>query len=350
MSPEPALQILHSFDDIDEITVPNLDPFTTDQVSGIIHNGLEVPYLDTGTSNGGGVAKLWQAISSKIRLSLLCGRHAVKGFGAETGCRYFNFISCRKWWCEYCGKIGGVIHKRKMARLIEIIGEDLNKILLRQFVFTVPSDVAEEFGSRKALNSLIKMAEKIIKKRYPGLKCFVYLHLFGDHGALRLHPHVNIHVSDKKGELKMLPLETLTEIQEAWRFALQAWLHRSVKVADVHYSFATEPGKIKHRIKYMSRPCPGPKEYLRLKKDIPLLYFCVVVLSGFIFIRYFNGCRSKGVKDTSRKEELKGIVGIAGEKIIWDFFDTISKAEFDFIYKPEDYAQLTLSLYRIRGP
>ncbi|MCJ7720191.1 MAG: hypothetical protein MUO36_01860 [Candidatus Hadarchaeum sp.] len=348
--PEAILQTENPFDNAIEKTASYFAESEASQIADIIGENVLPPYLETETSREGRHLKLWDAIREKIHPSMLCGKFGIKGTGQTSYKRYIMFFSCRKWWCSFCGKKGGIIHNRRMSKLIDRIGGFPKGSVLRQVVFTVPEDISEVFGSRAALNSLFRMSEKIIKKIFPGLKCVAYLHLFGDKGAFRYHPHVNIHIFDKPGSLKMLPQKTLDAIREAWHQSLQDYIQRPIKIVDIHYSFQTEPGKIKHRIKYMSRPNPGPKDFSNLKRDIPLLYFCMVVLSGFMFTRYFNGCRSKGVKDASRKDDLMATAGAAGEKIDWYFQDRISRTEFDFIYLQGDYDEISPGFYRIHGP
>ena len=350
MNPETALQVARSFDDFDEITAPSFAEFDASLASGIIDDSEDLRYLDTLSRNGGGWIADLEAMKDKWWKSANCKLTANEFEGYTTQKKYYRFFPCLKWWCPDCGAPKGAINKKRIARILDRIGQDINQTVLRQLVFTVPEERENDFQSKAALNSLIRMAEKITKKLFPGLKCIASLHLFGDRGRFRFRPHVHILVFDLKGCRLMLPQETLDLMRERWRLALQAYMRRPVKVVDVQCSFVTEPKKINHRIRYVSRPCPGPGHYEGMKKDLPLLSFCMNTLQGFIFARYFNGCRSKKIKDDTVTDQIKETVSLAGERLIFVPNGQMSRTEFNLRYQSWDYDELSPGFFRIHGP
>ena len=321
----------------------------------------QAPYLDTVSSDGGGDLQTRMDAESveveKIEVakelwyrSLLCNKIANKFHGARTGRIYYKFMPCLRWWCDDCGKRGGRINLKRMSRVLDHIELDPQNIFMRQAVFTVPHADALTFKSRAALNSLLRMAEKIIKKRFPGLPSIAVVHLFGDKGGVRYHPHVHIITLDKRGQLLMLPVEDIEMMREQWRFALQAYLKHPVTTVNIHFSFVKEKGKMIHRIRYITRPMPGPHQYYEMKKDMDMLMFCVVDMQGFIFVRYFNGSRNKAVKDPTKTDEIEECQSAAGEYLIYEIHGQITRAQFNADYGVWNCDELSPGFFRVRGP
>ena len=315
-------------------------------------------YLEVVSSDGGGapqtrvvavsddVEKL-EELKELYYRSLLCNRVANRFYGAKTGKLYFKFMPCLRWWCDDCGKRGGRINIKRMKRVLEHIDPDPEKVFLRQAVFTVPASDAPAFMSRAGLNALIRMAEKIIRKRFPGLPSVAVLHLFGDKGGVRFHPHVHIITLAPLSSPTMLPLEDIQQMREAWRFALQAYLRHPVTTVNFHISYAKGQTKMRHRVRYLTRPMPGPHQYHDMKKDLDLLYFCAVVMKGFIFVRYFNGSRLKGIADPTEKDEIDESQTLAGESLIFVLHGQITREQFNEQYGAGDTEELSPGFYRV---
>jgi len=319
------------------------------------------PYLDTVSSHGGvGVQTPVVAASDNVEnleimkelwhRSQLCGKVANKFYGVVSGKKYYKFMPCLKWWCNDCGKKKGRINVKRTSRVLDRIKLDPKNTLMRQAVFTVPAADTAAFKSRDALGALIRMAERVIRKMFPGLPCVATLHLFGDKGGIRWHPHVHIVIIDKRGQALMLPPEFLEQMRESWRRALQAYVLHPVKTINVHISFIEEYGRMIHRIRYLTRPMPGPHHYHKLKKDLDLLYFCMVVMKGFMFVRYFNGCRMKGVKDPVPGDVVQECQGVAGEALFFVLHGQISREDFNSRYGVWNTDELAPGFYRVRGP
>jgi len=319
------------------------------------------PYLDTVSSDGGGALQTRvnaesQEVENLEKLkelwyrSLLCNRVANRFHGARSGKTYYKFMPCLRWWCDDCGKRGGRINLKRMSRVLDHITLDPHNTLMRQAVFTVPAADTEVFKSRAALNSLLRMAEKIIKKRFPGLPSIAVVHLFGDKGGVRFHPHVHIVILDKRGQSLMLSIEDLEQLREQWRFALQAFVLHPVKTVNLHFSFVKERGKMVHRIRYLTRPMPGPHQYYDMKKHIELLVFCMVTMQGFIFVRYFNGSRLKSVADPTQAEEMEECRNAAGESLIFVLHGQVTREDFNSRYGVWNSEEISPGFYRVRGP
>ncbi|MBA7564466.1 hypothetical protein ES708_06129 [subsurface metagenome] len=282
--------------------------------------------------------------------SHLCSKIANQFYGAKTGTIYGSFMPCLRWWCDSCGKKGGRINLKRLARVRKALKLDLNDILMRQAVFTVPDRERWLFLSPKALSALMRMSERIIKKQFPGLKCVAALHLFGDKGGIRYHPHVHILIFDKRGQPFMLPVEDINRMREQWRYALEKYVKHPVKTINWNLSFIKQPEKMLHRISYLTRPMPGPAQYHGLGRDLNFLYFLTVKMRGFMFIRYFNGCRMKGIPDPTKADEEKEVQTLAGESLIFIPHSQVTREGFDALYGFRGYDELAPGFYRVRGP
>ena len=319
------------------------------------------PYLDTVSSDGGGdtqtrvvavsedVEKLDEMANLYYR-SMLCCKIANRFLGARTGMAYYKFMPCLRWWCDDCGKRGGTINLKRKARVMEHLPLDPHNTLMRQAVFTVPHGDADKFKSRSGINALVRMSERIIKKRFPGLPSVAVPHLFGDKGGIRYHPHVHIVILDKRGQQLMLDLADLENLREQWRFALQAYVMHPVKTVNLHMSFVKEHRKQKHRIRYLTRPMPGPAQYREARKDLTMLYFLMLEMKGFIFVRYFNGSRLRHIKDPTQADEVEECQGLAGEGLIFEIHGQITREEFNSRYGVWNTDELSPGFYRVRGP
>jgi hypothetical protein len=342
-------------------------------------------------------------VGDEVRKSSACGKTALKFEGITTKRQFYKFIYCYRWLCEKCGSNGGRIHKKRLNRLfirlakqfalfndraetceaekgkLKIEGDEVFD--LRQTVYTVPKGLRKYFLSREAMGALNRMCERINNKVFGGIASLRYFHAFGDKNKGVFNPHVNIHnFVVSKQELKLSP-ERLQDLKYRYRSALRAYMlqvHEKRfsegfwEKIDVHYSFvqgdkeyerkqwnektrAFEKVKIPginlifHRIKYMSRPCPGYGHFDSIKQDKKLLKIFVLEMKGF---RYISGCGTWGIIDGDRKEEIKEMRSLAGEplKLCRDNDGHIvytDRVTFDLLYLEKDYEELCDGFYVI---
>ncbi len=306
------------------------------------------PYLDTTFYNGGGLANQID-LELFIRPAEFCRRSARRYEGAVSGRSYFNFFPCRRWWCKECGEIKGPIAKHRVANILEKINIPFDELVLRQVVFTVPEELEIEFFSKDALNSLMKMTEKIIKKFFPKKQSYAVLHSFGDRGNFRFRPHVHILVVEKKGCKLLLPDETMQKIRLAWKQALTGYFRRPINNIVVHISFAARQKQKYHLLRYVLRPNPGAREAEKLSK-MPVFYLSVLtLLDGFRYIRIFNGKHDKDLDKVTDADELKGIELLAGEKLIYVLHGEMTLTMFQMQWKDWEYEVLAPGWYRLNS-
>lgn len=236
----------------------------------------------------------------------------------------------------------------------------LAEIVIRQFVFTIPPEWRKYFESRGALNAFVRLAENVIKKLYPGKYSILYLHCFGDRAAKGdYNPHVNIHVKEDDMTARFaLSLESLREIKKMLWQGLTSYIRtqdsgfratwkESEERMNIHYSFVKGEKKIKHKLRYMSRLHPNFEDYKYLKRNRAMLRLFVIEMKGFNYIRYFNGSAEKQVSDVDRREEVREMEGVCGERLKFIVGGNIKRSEFNMLYRSWDYEELTEGFYRI---
>jgi len=330
-----------------------------DAAGGIRPDGS--PYLELlSYRGGGGSGGPVNAQSSGVeKLEIMkemwwrsgsCGKVANKFRGAKTGQTYFARIPCRKWWCETCGARKGEINRKRAQAVKQKIGVKLETATLREIVLTLPEDLVPYFETRKALNSLIRMSAKVMKKHFQDLPGITSLHLFDSKGKGKYRPHTHSVIFDRIRARAKLPLEELAAIREDWRFALQGFVRRPVEKVVVHVSYTRKMEKKHHMIGYVTRPVPGAMDLAALKYNIDLLGFCMVDMQGFSFIRYFNKGKCFEIKDPTAADAVRDMAGAAGEPLIFVLHGQMTMTEFYMRYRPKDYDELTSGFYRIHAP
>ena len=290
----------------------------------------------------------YDTLESEVSKALNCNKTALRFLGLLSGLDYYCFISCMKWFCKKCGSKGGRIHKKRMSGILRRMEGILNDIDLRQFIFTVPIEWRDHFKSRAAINSLIKMVEKIIKKRFSGKPCIAYPHFFGEKDRSLYHPHINIHVIEQKGQKLRLERSELQGMKKDFKKALIGFGCRGSAEMNLWYQFYQDKVKILHKLKYMSRPCPGYANFSFVRRDPELSKLFLLEMKGFCYIRYFGSLAHAKQKDVDRVEDIKECEKLAGEPLRLIKKGSISRAEFDLKFRAGDYEKLGDGFYRIK--
>lgn len=250
-----------------------------------------------------------------------CGLNVVWFQDVKSGDHYLHELACRKQWCPTCGGKNGTIHKSRMHSLLSRI--DPRKYNMRQFVFTVPDELRDEFRSRDALNELFAMARRVVEKnfgcaeldkyghikRYKLKKPVVsYLHVFGDQDRGVFKPHVNVHILENLSVLLKLTPEQLQKIRKDWFDQLCKYCKKNDVSYDgesavMHYKMRIGERRVIHALKYMSRPY-GVEDYEAIK-DLHLKKLLVSGLNGFLYMRYWAELSNCVYKDNMDLSEIK---------------------------------------------
>lgn len=302
-----------------------------------------------------------------------CGRTAVLLQGVESGYEYIKFVRCRRWNCPICGKKGGTIHQSRKKRIYEFLENygGVDKISIRQLVLTVPDHVRPLFTSKETIRHLIDTASRVIKKYFPGKPHMTYLHLFGDEKPgipKKFNPHVNFHIIEKRGEKLFITPELLKQIKSAWLKSLSSLVcHIRDKVqdysltfyqavgkyeideVDIFYSFQDQVEKICHRIKYMSRPCPGFADASTVVR-LGLENLFYVALRGLRFLRTNDGDKSMKISDESSKDDLiNDCSKQVKELLVWKGVVDMSPSMFAMLYAPHERTLIAEDLWVVHG-
>jgi len=269
-------------------------------------------------STGGGVES--DPVLNELTKKNICMKTMASLQGEKTEDVYFKKIHCLKWWCPNCGdhrdahgKLRqGQIHKNRRrsvyARLnggYEVTDKATMKTLLRtlknttqiQYIFTVPESERGVFFSKDGLNRLTCSVKRIITSEYPDSGMVAYIHVVGDNST-KYHPHINVHVY-LEGDQRVCPLknedgviydEQLERIKKRYKAALRA--HGcSIDVVDIQKTFvrSSEPIKMLHRIKYMTKPIESDMlQKWQNEQNEEMIRFSVYELKGFRYVRYWG--------------------------------------------------------------
>lgn len=387
-------------EDGDEVSY--LESMTTNRGGGDIEESQESEIIDfdkigemIGENPKTEKAGRYVTVGDEIRQTATCGKNALKLRGLKTGAAYYRFMFCYRWLCQKCGAKGGRIHKKRLYRILNKIsryysgyleeqkdmGRDPDETLnLRQFVFTVPMELRKYFETRKDIQALNGMVERLIKRVFTQARGLRYFHGFGDKDKSIYNPHVNIHLFEFRPGVLALPAETLQDIRYRYANALKGYLLQvhGIKLPDsifekldVHYSFIEgqreydrytydaetkqrKPVKISgkalviHRVKYMSRPCPGPENFEHIKDNKKLLRLFVLKMKGF---HYISNLGRWGIND--EQDDMKEAETLAGERLQAEKdaqgkVVVITRAEFNLQFIEKDYVELSEGFYRIK--
>lgn len=159
-------------------------------------------------------------------------------------------IFCNKEWCPDCGAKNSDAHKRKVSRLLP---KAMQMHSFGYFVIEFPDRyrhikkrVYSKAGLRDTTNKII---EVLAGKRHHGHRRggffdrgFGRWHWFGDKKAGKYNPHFNVIV-----EAELLDKGKLEDIKMALRIGLNC------PDLIVNYSFSNKPGKMFHKLKYITR-------------------------------------------------------------------------------------------------
>ncbi len=366
----------------------------THGIGGYVKNGSGLDFDKIGEEVGKAEKRSkYITVGDEVRKASGCGKNALQMEGRETGSTYFRFMYCYRWLCQKCGSKGGLIHMRRMSKLFQRIARiysgfqvqekgERKAVNLRQLVFTVPMEVRKYFETRKDIQALCKMCERINSKLFPEKPSIRYFHGFGDKSKGVYSPHVNIHTFEFSECELWLKKEELEDLKYRYKNALKAYIYSVYGVIldesifdkiDIHYSFLESEKTYKrwvfnkktgereekeidglvliiHRIKYMCSPHPGYADFDAIKQDEKMLRLFVIKMKGF---RYIFGCGKWGVVDDKEGIDMEESEALAGEglRVVYDdqnHIKYITRAEFDLQYREKDYEELSEGFYRIK--
>lgn len=350
MSPESPLQFARSFDEFDRITAPSFENYAADQTAGLIDDSEALRYLEHQDLSGGGSEAFLGPLNDHFRITNRCGKFGMPGIGRKTNRKYRLWTTCKKWYCQTCGLIDGIVHKRRRKRAMALWGEINNKSACFQWIFTVPEEDRFRFLTPKGPGALHKMAKTLLKKEFPDTPFIQSFQAFGDKEPEIYKPHIHSVFKAKYGQRLKLPMEKILRVRKKWGQSLRGYGCTHQGEVNVKYNFGIGYEQVMHKIKYLLRPCPGPKNVGLLMNNPELLYFLIVTLSRFKWIRCYGWPKPEINDAELNSEELTGYNKLAGEIIDWKWDVLLVRAEEDMKYRYFDIVVLAPGFEMIKGP
>jgi hypothetical protein len=281
---------------------------------------------------------LEKKVSNEISKADYCGKTYAKftDVATETKTAYKQ-LKCFKWWCPTCGGHNGAIHKQKYLSVLKRI--DVEDYFIRQFVFTLPDSLRNKFKSKKMINRLLSLVQRLIEREfgdYIGDKrsgkgrfkerkyrltkpVAAYLHLDGE--GLKFNPHVNVHIFEEHGQSYKLSKQKLKRIAKSYRKALKHLLRETIEKVNCHYSYKVGSENVRKAIHYMSKPTD--REMIH-HIDYDLQKFLCLDLKKIRFIRFWGKASNSKFKKGKRPSRMFEINGEA-----YKLVEILSQAEFE---------------------
>jgi len=280
-----------------------------------------------------------EKVQNEISKADYCGKTYAKltDVATETKTAYQQ-LKCYKWWCPTCGGINGVIHNQKYLSVLRRI--NVEDYFIRQFVFTVPDTLRDRFKSKKMINQLLAVVQRLMEREfgdYIGDKvnkdrvkekkyrlnkfAVAYLHLDGE--GRNFNPHVNVHLIEHEGSYK-LSAEKLNHIRESYKKALTHLLNVSIEQVNCHYSFIVGSKNVKQAIRYMTKPLN--REMID-HIDMNFKKLLCIDLKNLRYIRFWGKASNSEYKKGKEKgTKQKKVIEINGEA--YKFVAILSHSEF----------------------
>ncbi len=192
-----------------------------------------------------------------------CGTKAVS-LQCPNGHKKRIRLTCHLEICPRCGQIGSLVHKRRYLRALDRLNW---APILGYMVFTLPREVSDAMPSKKQLSELEKEAGVIVRENFETEGCMVRTHFMGEEIS-KLHIHINVlfPIIDKTGTGKV-PKETLALIRQQWTNFVNKTFNLSKEKTNVFYKFKTSTIKMRHVIKYVTRPVVVAEKFLSLSNE-----------------------------------------------------------------------------------
>lgn len=236
---------------------------------------------------------------------LSCGSKAVS-LQCPNGHQKMVRMTCHKEICPRCGQIGSLAHKERYLRAMDrLIWSDV----LGYMVFTLPREVSDSMPFKEQLSRIEKEAVRIVQDNFSTPGCMARAHLMGEE-IEHLHIHVNVlfPIVDTAGKGEV-PQTTLQKIRQDWTTFVNQTFNLKNNSTNVFYKFKTSPVKMRHAIKYVTRPVVTAEKFLSLSNEAKHWYLS---LAGWHNTRWYGqlaNCKykeylkTKGLDFISHREE-----------------------------------------------
>lgn len=303
-----------------------------------------------------------------------CGRYAITGNCSDSGChaKIGRILRCGREWCPTCGQNRSETHRRRYGRLMPK-AQQMRSIGI--ITITWPTVERSRLRTKTGLQVVTRAAKKVLKEH--GYKRGISRwHWFGDPvcacgaSGKKLAEHYDKRTNtagimcEKCGYIEYARLKNtyhphLQLVFDANRLkkekleSIKNELRKMTSAGVIHYSYADKPGKILHRLRYITRSTYRSKSWDRELAE---------ELKGFRVISYWGTAtaKTKGYwnepaawtidnldktdrKDLKNIEEIENIVQgkcpVCGGKITWEkeIFDTRTRPQAHYTIYGESY-------------
>ena len=192
-----------------------------------------------------------------------CGTRAV-ALQCPNGHKKRVRMTCKLEICPRCGRKGSLAHRRRYFRAVDRL---VWAPILGYMVFTLPREVSDSMPSKEQLSKIEKEAVHIVQENFNAPGCMARVHFMGNEIS-RLHIHVNVlfPIVDTNSTGKV-PQEVLNNIRQHWTLFVNQTFNLENKNTNVFYKFAASSIKMRHQIKYVTRPVVVAEKFLSLSNE-----------------------------------------------------------------------------------
>lgn len=160
----------------------------------------------------------------------------------EKGHKIRKELYCGRDWCEVCGKDWSPAHQRRFARWLP---KAMQMKSMGYFVITFPQEMRWRFKDLNYVQNTRRRIERLFKRE--GYRGFSRWHWFGDENPGKFHPHLNFIIEAGY-------LENLEDLKRRMRRIIG-------EEVVINYEYTSDPKKMIHILKYVTRPTFTKKEW-----------------------------------------------------------------------------------------
>lgn len=210
-----------------------------------------------------------------------CGSKAVS-LKCSNGHQKMVRMTCHKEICPRCGQKGSLAHRERYLRAMDRL---IWSSILGYMVFTLPREVSDLMPSKKQLSKIEKEAVRIVQDNFNTPGCMARIHFMGEE-IEHLHIHVNVlfPIIDTNGK-GVVEQATLCNIRQRWTTFVNQTFNLNNNITNVFYKFKTSQVKMRHVIKYVTRPVVTAEKFLSLSNEAKHWYLS---LAGWHNTRWYG--------------------------------------------------------------
>lgn len=189
-----------------------------------------------------------------------CGEYWVP-FSCYKGHKIYRNITCGLPYCPTCGKSGSRLNAKRSNRVKDVLFGFPN---IGHFVFTLPKGVSALLPDPGQINSLYKLAWRILNEVFSAEAAVIVMHFCGDkRPGLHLHFDCSFPIVDTGGECQY-PLGILNWARDQWTWGVNAIFKTTYFQTVGHYNFVNTVEQELHLIKYVTRSTIPADKFMEL--------------------------------------------------------------------------------------